>query len=64
MFICYVIKYGPIIHQGAQVTAMDVKEDNGTTFLAVGTSQSGTLYLYTVNVTSGQPIPAYQSIYR
>jgi hypothetical protein len=43
---------------------MDIAEDNGTIFLVVGTWSTGTLFTYTVNVTSGQPIPSFQSVVR
>lgn len=51
-------------NMGAQVTAMDIKEDNDTTFLVVGTWSTGTLYVYVINSTSGPPVPSFQSIYR
>ncbi|KAL4227428.1 hypothetical protein ACF0H5_012871 [Mactra antiquata] len=50
--------------QGAQVTGLDIATDNGTTFLVVGTWSTGTLYLYTVNTNTSQPIPSFQSIVR
>ncbi|XP_053405984.1 mesenchyme-specific cell surface glycoprotein-like isoform X2 [Mercenaria mercenaria] len=50
--------------QGAQVTGLDVAEDNGTIFLVAGTWSTGTLFVYTVDVSSGQPIPQFNSVFR
>lgn len=46
------------------MTGLDIADDNGTVFLVVGTWSTGTLYVYTVDVSSGQPIPQFQSIFR
>ena len=50
--------------KGAAVTGIDVADDNGTVYLVAGTSSTGTLYLYTVDTSSGQPVPQFQSIQR
>ncbi|XP_045216228.2 mesenchyme-specific cell surface glycoprotein-like isoform X2 [Mercenaria mercenaria] len=50
--------------QGAQVTGLDVAEDNGTIFLVAGTWSTGTLFVYTVDVSSGQPVPQFNSVVR
>ncbi|XP_060608409.1 mesenchyme-specific cell surface glycoprotein-like, partial [Ruditapes philippinarum] len=50
--------------QGAKVTGLDIAEDNGTTFLVVGTWSTGTLYTYTVDLSTGQPLPQFQSVVR
>jgi len=46
------------------VTGLDIADDNGTVYLVAGTSSTGTLFLYTVDTSSGQPIPQFQSIVR
>ena len=46
------------------MTGLDIADDNGTVYLVAGTSSTGTLFLYTVDTSSGQPIPQFQSIVR
>lgn len=43
---------------------MDLADENGTYFLIIGTWSTGTLFVYTVDTTSGQPIPQFQSMVR
>ena len=46
------------------MTGLDIADDNGTIFLVVGTWSTGTLYTYTVDVTSGTPVLTFQSAIR
>ena len=46
------------------MTGLDIADDNGTVYLVAGTSSTGTLFLYTVDTSSGRPIPQFQSIVR
>ncbi|KAH3841725.1 mesenchyme-specific cell surface glycoprotein-like [Dreissena polymorpha] len=51
-------------YQGAHVSSIDVADNNGTVLMVAGTWSTGTLFLYTVDTSSGQPIPQFQAIYR
>ena len=52
------------VFQGAFVSGMDVADSNGTVYMVAGTYGTGTLFLYEVETSSGQPMPAFQAISR
>ncbi|XP_052098081.1 mesenchyme-specific cell surface glycoprotein-like [Mytilus californianus] len=49
---------------GPKLNALDVVTDNEDTFLLTGSETSGVLFLYSVNTTSGYPIPKFESAHR
>lgn len=50
--------------QGPKINALDVAEDNGTTYLVVGSEPTGFLFIYTVDVSSSVPVPQFQGVVR
>ncbi|CAC5399379.1 unnamed protein product [Mytilus coruscus] len=49
---------------GPKLNALDVATDNEDTFLLTGSETSGVLFLYSINTTSGYPIPKFESAHR
>ncbi|XP_060073649.1 mesenchyme-specific cell surface glycoprotein-like [Ylistrum balloti] len=51
--------------QGAKLNGMDILvQKNGSDFLLVGSETVGALFLYTINSTSGKPVPRFESAHR
>ena len=51
--------------QGPKLNAMDILDQpTGPDFLLIGSETIGSLYLYTINTTSGKPIPKFESAHR
>ncbi|XP_033749729.1 mesenchyme-specific cell surface glycoprotein-like isoform X2 [Pecten maximus] len=51
--------------QGPKLNGMDLLvQQNGSDFLLVGSETVGALFLYTINSTSGAPVPRFESAHR
>lgn len=50
--------------QGPKVGSLDFINDNGEEYIVVGSETTGTIFLYSVNTTSGTPKPRFETAYR
>lgn len=50
--------------QGPKVGSLDYINDNGDQFIVVGSETTGTVFLYSVNTTTGVPKPRFETAYR
>ncbi|KAK3098613.1 hypothetical protein FSP39_021234 [Pinctada imbricata] len=49
---------------GPKIGALDVITDNGNTYIVAGSETVGTVFLYSVNTTSGAPVPTFEAAIR
>lgn len=50
--------------QGPKIGSLDYINDNGAQYIVVGSETTGTIFLYSVNTTSGTPKPQFETAYR
>lgn len=49
---------------GPKIGSLDYINDNGAQYIVVGSETTGTIFLYSVNTTSGTPKPQFETAYR
>ena len=65
LYICISISLvATFSFEGPKIGVLDVVTDNGSTFIVLGSETVGMIFLYSVNTTTGVPVPTFEAAIR